>query len=156
MTQDYIMRLVLQIAAALAGIVAKQKAGDFLGAKAELNLQVQQAIGLNISEVRRLAPEAIAQLLESSGALRQSRAVVLAELLLKDAEMTEGDDSQATADYLHAFCLLADTFSTLDADDQATYRPRLQSLAEQLRGFQTHPYIRERLRHYEDKEGEER
>jgi hypothetical protein len=96
-----------------------------------------------------MPPEALAQLLNTSGGLRQGRAILLAELLLKDAEMHQEDASRATIDYVHAFCLLADTIDMLDVEDQAIYRPKIHALAIRLKDMQTNPYIKEKLTQHE-------
>jgi len=149
MARDYFLRMIDQIAAVLEEIDERQRSGDNSGAKAELNSRSQQAVGLDISHIQRMSPEAVAQLLDTSGGLRQGRAILLAELLLKDAEMHQEDVSRATIDYVHAFCLLADTVDMLDIEDQATYRPKIRALAIHLKDMQTNPYIREKLRQHE-------
>src|SRR5438105_7229420 len=149
MARDYFLRMIDQIAAVIEEINERQRSGDNSGAKAELNSQSRQAVGLDISQIQRMSPEAVAQLLETAGGLRQGRAILIAELLLKDAEMHHEDVSRATIDYVHAFCLLADVIDMLDAEDQATYRPKLHALASRLKDMQAHPYIREKLRQHE-------
>ena len=143
--------MIDQIAAVLEEIDERQRSGDNSGAKAELNSQSQQAVGLDISQVQRMSPEALAQLLNTSGGLRQGRAVLLASLLLKDAEMHQDDVSRAAIDHVHAFCLLADTIDMLDEQGQARYRPKIHALAARLKDMDTHPYIREKLRQHENR-----
>jgi hypothetical protein len=149
MAKDYFLRMIDQIAAVLEEIDERQLSGDNSGAKAELNSRSQQAVGLDISHIHRMSPEAVAQLLNTSGGLRQGRAILLAELLLKDAEMHQEDVFHATIDYVHAFCLLADTVDMLDVEDQAIYRPKVHALATRLKDMQTNPYISEKLRQHE-------
>jgi len=107
-------------------------------------------IGLSLDRLKQLSPEAVAELLNKTGASRHLRAVTLAELLLLDAELnpSAGAPGQPTANHVHAFCLLADSMSALSREEQAVYRPKLAYLASQLGGLQTHPYIKERLRDY--------
>jgi hypothetical protein len=149
MARDYFLRMIDQIATLIEEIEERQRSGDNSGAKAELNSRSQQALGLDISQIQRMSPEAVAQLLETSGGLRQGQGILLAELLLKDAELHPEDAPRATVDYVHAFCLLADTVDMLDVEDQATYRPKLQALAVRLQDLQSHPYIGEKLRQHE-------
>ena len=149
MSRDYFLRMIDQVAAVLEEIDERQRSGDNSGAKAELNSKCQLAIGLDIFQIQRMSPEAVAQLLDTSGGVGRIRAVLLSELLLKDAEMHQEDASRATIDYVHAFCLLADTIDALDEKDQATYRPKVEALAARLKDLETHPYIRDKLRQYE-------
>lgn len=151
MQRDYIMRLVEQIAALLTSVVAKERAGKLPEAKADLEEKARQTIGMNLRDLKRLSPEAVAQLLESSGGLRYGRAVILAELLLHDAALSENSDhsSDALLSYLHAFCLLSDTMETLTEEDQAVYRPKLNKLATRLRSLPPHPYLGAKLAQYD-------
>jgi hypothetical protein len=151
MQRDYIMRLVEQIAALLASVVAKERAGKLPEAKADLEEKARQTIGMNLRDLKRLSPEAVSQLLESSGGLRYGRAVILAELLLHDAALSENSDqsSDALLSYLHAFCLLSDTIETLTEEDQAVYRPKLNELATRLKRLPPHPYLGAKLAQYD-------
>jgi hypothetical protein len=149
MPTDYFMRLIDQVAAMLAQVIQKEIAGDGTGAKAELNALCRQTIGLDVSQLQQMSPEAVVQLLDTAAGLRQARAVMLAELLVKDAEMHSGDQRRATLDRLQAFCLLSSTIDSLDLDDQRAYRPKLQLLAERLRQFDSNPYVAAKLQEYE-------
>src|SRR5450432_4114978 len=106
MPQDYFLRLIDQIAIMLAEIARLEASGDGSGARAELSEQCRQTVGLDITQVQQMSPEALGQLLETAVGLRQTRAVMLTELLLKDAEMHSGDIGRQSLDRLHAFCLL--------------------------------------------------
>ena len=145
------MRLVEQIAALLASVIAKERAGQFSEAKADLEEKARQTMGMTLADLKRLSPEAVARLLESSGALRYGRAVILAELLLHDAAISEtaGQGSEALLSYLHAFCLLADAMETLTEEDQTVYGPKLQELAARLKSLPPHPYLGAKLDHYD-------
>jgi len=147
------MRLIEQIAALLTSIIAKEHAGFHSEARADIEEKTQQTIGMRLEEVRRLSPEAVSQLLQSSGGLRSGRAVMLAELLLHDAVNSDaiGEDSDALLDYLHAFCLLSDSIGTLSAEDQAVYRPKLEALSRRLRSLSADPYVTEKLLQYDSR-----
>ncbi len=149
MPEDYFLRLIDQVAIMLSQIASREVAGDNSGAKAEVNAQCRQAMGLDISQVRRMSPEALAQLLNTAAGLRQSRAVLLSELLLKDAEMHPEDEGRVSLNRLQAFCLIASVVDSLDVNDQRVYRSKLEVLIEQLRPLQSNPYIAAKLREYE-------
>jgi len=146
MPQDYFLRLIDQVAIMLAQIAGKKAAGDDAGAREELDARCQQTIGLDISTIHQMSPEALGQRLETAAGLRQARAILLAELLLKDAEMNSEDARRAAVDYLHAFSLISDAIDSLDPDDQRSYRPKLRLLADRLAQFQDDPYVAEKLR----------
>lgn len=119
----------------LAQIVAKKTRGDVSGAAAEIEEQCLQHIGLPLILIKQSSPDAVAGLLASGGALRTTRAILLAELLLQDAELSElrGNPPEAVLSYSHAQRLLADVVGALNPDEQAHYRDQLANIAAKLR-----------------------
>ena len=89
MSQDYILRVIEQVTQMLAAILALRKAGRNAEAAKEIEAVCLQTVGLPLNLVNRSSPETILQLLESGGGTRHVRAVMLAELLLQDAELSE-------------------------------------------------------------------
>jgi hypothetical protein len=150
MPEDYIMRLLRQISAALAGAMAKKGAGHFAEAAREVDSLFIQTIGLDLARLKQLSPEAVAQLVAATGAMRHLKAVMLAELLLLDAELAESavGNVSPTVNYVHAFCLLADSFPALTAEEQAVYRPKLIFLLGRLGDLRNHPYIQPKIRDF--------
>lgn len=150
MASDYILRIVDQMAAMLATIIAKKQAGQLAEAGAESESTCIRTIGQTLTDLKRLSPEAVAQVLNNSGALRPVRAVTLAELFLIDAELHEADQPPRSSlpNYVHSFCLLADAMDALTTEEQIIYRVKLDMLADRLGDLRTHPYIKERLRDY--------
>ena len=124
MAQDYILRLIEQVAQMLAEISRLRTAEkpERIGAICE------REIGLPLSLVKHSSPDTILQLLESGGATRHIRAVILAELLLQDAELSEatGKSQEAIVSLAQAKGLLARNIDNLSPDEQAVYRPKLE------------------------------
>lgn len=145
MPQDYFLRLIDQISIMLAEIARLVASGDGSGARAEISERCRQTVGLDITQIQQMSPEALAQLLKTSAGLRQTRAVMLAELLLKDAEVHAGDLGRVSLDRLHAFCLLAAVVDSLDTDDQRVYRQKLEGLRDYLSGLSDNPYVTSKL-----------
>ena len=145
------MRMVEQIAAMLASILTQREAGYVDKARREMDAQSLKSIGLTIDKLKKLSPQAMAQLLDESPAMRPVRAITLAELLLVDAELTDeqGNASESLASRVHACCLMADSIQALGSEDQAIYKAKLKATAEKLGELRTHPYIGERLRLFE-------
>jgi hypothetical protein len=141
------LRMIEQIAAMLAAILARKRAGQLVEAHAEIENSCLQTVGITMAELKRLSPEAVAQLLNNFGALRTIRAMTLAELLLVEAEIHEPDliPQAILPNYVHAFCLIADEVDKLTAEEQTIYRAKLAWLAERLGSLRTHPYIQARL-----------
>lgn len=141
MPRDYVLRLIDQVALMLAEIVARRKNGRTEDARREIENQALQHTGLPLSLVRGAPPPMIAELLRSSGELRYIRGVLLAELLLQDAEIAEeaGDKSAAFTSYLHVWWLLHDAAISFSAQEREHFgarqehaRTRLLALAHEL------------------------
>lgn len=150
MAQDYIMRLIQQIGAMLSAIVAKRRSGHIAEAKQDIATTCLQNVGLTLNTVKHMPPDALAQHFLSFGGNRYPRAVMLAELLMQDAEIHEaqGETQEALISFLHAFCLLADSVDVLSFEEQAIYRPKLAALAKKLEHLPPNPYITEKLEAY--------
>jgi hypothetical protein len=156
MAQDYIMRLIEQVARMLAGILALRKAGQNEEARQEIDSSCCQTVGMSLEQIRRASPQNIAQSLERSGPARHARAIVLAELLLQDAELSEiaGRLEDALLSRLHVFCLLLDSIDLLDRQDQKIYSEKLDVVAAKLSPLSQDPFIAERMRQYIDRREE--
>jgi hypothetical protein len=126
MAQDYILRLIEQVAQMLAEISRHRRAEK----PARISAICQREIGLPLDLVKRSSPETILQLLKSGGATRHVRAVMLAELLLQDADLSEaaGKSQEAMVSRAQAKVLLARNIDNLAPDEQAAYRSKLEEL----------------------------
>jgi len=106
-----------------------------------------RTIGITLSEIKQLSPEEIAKILGRSGALQITRALILAELLLLDAQWHEEDRNveDRMPNYVLAFCLIADSLDSLGKEEHTLFRARLATIAEKLGPLREHPYIAERI-----------
>ena len=136
MAQDYLLRLIEQVSQMIAEILALRKIGRISDAAEQIEAMCQQNIGLPLDLVKRSAPETILQLLESGGGTQHIRAVMLAELLLQDAELNDaaGKNREATISRAQARVLLARNIDRLSPDDQTVYRRKLEALDAQISG----------------------
>jgi hypothetical protein len=134
MPQDYLLRMIEQVAQMLAEILRLRKIGRISDAAEQIKAACGQTVGLPFDVVKRSAPETILQLLESGGATKDIRAVMVAELLLQDAELsdTTGKNREAAVARAQARALLARSMDNLGPDEQAVYRPKLAALNIQL------------------------
>lgn len=135
MAQDYILRMIQQVAAMLAGIIAKKQRGDWDGAEAELDEQCRQHVGLPLVVVKHSPPADVVDLLAASGARQHTRGIMLAELLLQDAALAEarGNPPAALLSYRLAFRLLSDALLVLAHEEENHYRARLVDISAKLR-----------------------
>jgi len=134
MAQDYLLRLIEQVSQMIAEILALRKVGRISDAAEQIEAICQQNIGLPLDLVKRSAPEAILQLLASGGGTQHIRAVMLAELLVQDAELNDdaGKNREATISRAQARVLLARNIDRLSPDDQTVYRRKLEALDAQI------------------------
>jgi hypothetical protein len=90
---------------------------------------------LPLDFVKHSSPETILQLLESGGGTQYARAVLLAELLLQDADVSDvaGKNREAAISRAQAQALLDHSVDNLSPEEQAIYRPKLEALTAALK-----------------------
>jgi hypothetical protein len=145
------MRLVEQVVAVLARIEEQRQAGRNEEARQELRVLCLEHTGMSLDSIQRSSPEALAESLSAVGALRPMRSMLLAELLIHEAQLS--GEAKGAGGWivcrLHAFCLIVDCIGLLRADEQEPYRKRLDDLAQTLVPMRSDPYIRSKLEIYE-------
>jgi hypothetical protein len=131
MPQDYILRLIEQVSLMLAEL-SRLKAAERSARVSALSLR---ETGLPLDFVKHSSPETILRLLESGGGTQHARAILLAELLLQDADLSDaaGRDREATVSRAQAQALLAHSVDQLSPEEQLVYRPKLEALTLDLR-----------------------
>jgi hypothetical protein len=141
--QDYIMRMIQQVAQMLAVLMGHRHAGRREEAAQEIERACLLHAGVPMSMVRLATPEALRQFLPAGGHRNLARDIMLAELLMQDAELMDeqGEAAAALHSRSHAFCLINDAVDSLAADDTAHYRSTLDSLAKAMDGFPLDSYV---------------
>lgn len=129
---DYVLRLIDQIALMLAEILQLRKLGRAREARDQIATACRQSVGLPLALVKHSAPETILEMLATGGGTQHVRAVMLAELLLQDAEIEEqaGNKREALISRAQARTLIAHNLGQLSPEEQASYRARIDSLAQ--------------------------
>jgi hypothetical protein len=143
MREDYIMRLIEQAATMLAQIIAFRKADNIPAAQEKIEANCRERVGLPLEMVRHASPEALTRFLERDGQLRYVDAVMLAELLMQDAEIAE--NAHRLADALRsreqAYCLLVDSMPVLPLDEAKAYRAKVRTLEGKIREMSSDSYV---------------
>src|SRR3989454_12537785 len=85
MPEDWLLRLIEQVSLMLAEL-SRLKTGE---KPARISALCLRETGLPLDFVKHSSPKAILQLLESGGGTQYVRAVLLAELLLQNADVSE-------------------------------------------------------------------
>jgi hypothetical protein len=130
MAEDYLLRLIEQVSLMLAEL-GRLKAGE---KPARISALCLRETGLPLDFVKHSSPKTILQLLESGGGTQYARAVLLAELLLQDADVSEaaGKNREAMISRVQAQALLDHSVDKLSPEEQAVYRPKLEALMRDL------------------------
>ena len=131
MPQDFLLRLIDQVGLMLAEL-RRLKAGE---RPARIGALCLRETGLPLDFVKHSSPETILQLLESGGGTQYARAVLLAELLLQDADVSNavGRSREASISRAQAQALLDHSVDNLSPEEQAIYRPKLEALTAALK-----------------------
>ncbi len=147
MARDFVMRMIEQMATLLAGLLDRRRAGEVIEAREDLENLCLRSSGRTLAEIKILAPEEVAKIMDRAGALKIMRSLTVAELLLLDAQWHEADrtEEQLTPNYAHAVCLIADAMEGLGTEEQAHFRAKLANAAGKLGELVRHPYIEQRL-----------
>ena len=66
MARDYILRLIEQIATMLAALMSRREAGEIIAAREDLENTCVRMVGFTLTEIKGLAPEEVAKILERS------------------------------------------------------------------------------------------
>lgn len=124
------MRLIEQVSRMLAAIVARKNAGQHAEAAVEIDKSCRETLGWPLELVRFSTPEALWDFLQQGGGLCYGRAVLLAELLLQDAELRKaaGHEAEALRSQVRARFLLEKSVDSLSREEGAIYRAKLEAL----------------------------
>lgn len=134
MPQDYIVRLIQQMAAMLAVIVSRKQAGRLDEAGEAIAEECLRSVGLPWEMVVQAPPDALQELLAVGGELRFVRSIALAELLLQDAEIQglRGNPLFSAVRYEAAHRLLTGVVDALAPEEREHYRAKLADVATRL------------------------
>ncbi len=132
MASDYVLRLIDQIALLLTEILQLRKFGRAGEAREQISKACLKNVGLPFALVKRSAPETILEILASGGGTQHVRAIMLAELLLQDAELAESAEQkrEALISRAQARALIAHNLAQLSVQDQTIYRAKLDALIQ--------------------------
>ncbi len=135
MAADYLLRMIEQLAAAVASILAAKNRGDLPRAAREIEERCLEATGLPLVLVKQSPPDALVELLATAGPLRHVRGVTLAELLLLDASLAEGRGNPPEAANSHRLArrLLLESLDAFGAEERRRFDGHLATIEAKLR-----------------------
>ncbi len=154
MGEDYLLRMIEQVRLMIAAILAARQAGHNDDAMKQIEVACLHSIGLPWTLVKRSSPEELSELMQRSGE-RYTKAILLAELLLQDAELNEikGNFMETIRSQFQAFCLLQESFDIFTPDEKEIYRPKMNALVQRLETVSDAPYLQKKLSDYKTGSG---
>ena len=137
MSQDFVLRLIQQVAQMLASVLAARKAGRTEEAKQAIEKQCFRTTGLPYLLVKNSSLSELLTMMDSGPqGLRCSRKIMLAELLLQDAEIDEAAGNIAASQHSEELAagLLAASLGSLSQDEARAYQAKLELIQTKLQG----------------------
>ncbi len=105
--EDFIMRALQQLVAAIVRAVRDREVEDHEGSDAALQSATKELAGLNIDDILRMSVAGILELFTTEEKLEVEQAAMMARLLKEFGELQDsrGDPERARTSYVKAFCL---------------------------------------------------
>ncbi len=104
LTEDYLIRMINMMVAALLQVVGLRQAGEYAGARIAIDQVVEQIFGLRADLVRRLDDGYLLARLTHQGVLNTDQLLLLADLIGEEAALFEASEQLADSywSYLRA------------------------------------------------------
>ncbi len=136
--QDYILRLVAQLARAVAGLVARVKSESPEAVEQDLDAVLRELSGLGFDLLDGLSLEALLAVLDAGGERDPARCLAIAELSALRAELDEraGRGEAALARRVTAATLFLEAFLAFRHEALAASEARLESLLATLADYE--------------------
>jgi hypothetical protein len=127
-------------------IAMKLKEEGVAAAGEEIEKACSRVCGVPYALIRHYPSESLIELMQR-GANAGERCLVLAELLMRHAELCQGEGriADAAGSNLQAYGLISASIGALKPEQQAAYRAKLNVLAEKLSPFANDPYVSRQL-----------
>jgi tetratricopeptide (TPR) repeat protein len=148
--EDYILRLIEQVTAAIGEILGLKRLGRYPEALAEVDRALGRFLGLNLSLVSALPAAELVALTRWGEKLDVGKLVVLADLLQAEGDIyaAQGQNAQAATSFLKALELLLEVAYDAEAS-LAAVAPRVAALQQRLIGAEIPGDLGEWLAHYQ-------
>jgi hypothetical protein len=151
--QDYILRLIEQLAQFLARILKLHERGEYDAAMDAIGDALKKLVGLDLRVIEALSLEDLVKLLKPGIDLDVSRAIIVADLLKArgDVRHSLGDPDGGTESYVRSLTLFLEVFTapgSIELPDQTT---RMEWLITRLADEELPPVSLVRLLRYYEK-----
>lgn len=153
---DYIMKMILQLAKALEQILKLKETGREDDALREVDLAMQRICGMNSQLVNTLSEESLVATLRGGATLDHGKALVLAELLGEEGDLhtAAGRGDEAFLRYYRSLFLYLEAFVGEAELRLPDYRVKIEWVVEKLQEFVLPLEMMERLGRYYEREGD--
>jgi tetratricopeptide (TPR) repeat protein len=150
--RDYILRMVEEFVRALSRIRSFKRKENWKAAQDEIQKELNQLFGGNVSGVENLSEtEILGRLIETDSAFVVREKIFMLATLLKesgDAARQNGDTQRASAIYLKALHLVLDLLKREGLIDLPEYTPKIEVFVESLGDETLPPSTYAMLMHY--------
>jgi len=153
--QDYILRLIEQLAQFLARILKLHEKGDYDAAMLAIEDALKKLVGLDLKLVEAIGLEDLVNLLKPGIDLDISKCIVVADLLKSrgDVRLALGDPEAATDSYIRSLTLFLEVFTGPGSIELPDQRARAEWLIEHLADEELPEVTLVRLVRYHEKAG---
>jgi hypothetical protein len=153
--QDYILRLIEQLAQFLARILKLHERGEYDAAMSAIEDALRKLVGLDLRLVEALELEDLVALLKPGIDLDVSRCIVVADLLKArgDVRHALGDEAAATDSYVRSLTLFLEVFSGPGSIDLPEHQARAEWILGRLADAELPATTLVRLLRYHEKKG---
>ena len=153
--QDYVMRLINQLSAALSRILARKLAKDIAGAYRELDLAQANLLGIDREFGGNFAPGQLMGLFGSDLTVAVPKSYVLGVLLKEESDLRQMEEQAGESARLamRALSLLVDTLRSGGKAVEAQHTVLIDELAERLHPYDLPRETLERLFWYQEQMG---
>lgn len=153
---DYIMKMIAQLAKALQVILKLKETGRHDDAAREIDNAMQRICGMNSQLVNALSEESLVSTLKGGVTIDHGKALVLAELLTEEGDVFDkrGDEAGAFERYYKALYLYLECFAGEDELRLPDYGAKIDALVARLEDYVLPAPTMGRLVTYYEREGD--
>jgi hypothetical protein len=152
---DYIMKMIAQLAKALAVVFKLKDTGRHDDAEREINDALQRITGMNSPLVNGLSCESLAATLRGGVELDIGKTLVIAELLKEEGDIwhARGQEEDAYKRYYKSLYLYMEALSDSDRPQLPDYLAKVDEVAERLEDYVLPYELRSRMLSYYEQQG---
>ncbi|MBN2085100.1 MAG: hypothetical protein JW748_07720 [Anaerolineales bacterium] len=134
LSDDYIIRMVRQGSIVLSRILGLKKAGDYPGARQEINLAMEQVLGVNMEFINIMDDESIVNILTKDEQIDLVRLGMIAELFKEEGDIftKQNRDPESRNSYRRSLNFYLAKIAEEDPSQQAESSARIDEIISHI------------------------